>query len=160
MTDPYPTPPSSPDPGQGAGGTYASWLSRVGAVIIDALPTAIVFGVLTALFGDNETTSNSFSFQLSGLPFLVYVLFALAWMVYNVGILQGRTGQSVGKKVLGIKLVHAATGKPVGVGLSIGRYFVHILDSIPCGLGYLWPLWDKENRTFADMILDTRVVKA
>jgi len=29
-----------------------------------------------------------------------------------------------------------------------------------CYLGYLWPLWDAENRTFTDMILNTRVYKA
>jgi hypothetical protein len=44
--------------------------------------------------------------------------------------------------------------------LSVGRYFVHIVDAIPCYLGYLWPLWDSENRTFTDMILNTRVYKA
>jgi hypothetical protein len=54
----------------------------------------------------------------------------------------------------------AGTTEPLGTGLSIGRQFVHILDSLPCLIGYLWPLWDKENRTFADMILDTRVYKA
>ena len=35
-----------------------------------------------------------------------------------------------------------------------------MIDGIPCYLGYLWPLWDKENRTLTDMILDTRVYKA
>jgi uncharacterized RDD family membrane protein YckC len=52
-----------------------------------------------------------------------------------------------------------ATGQPVGVGLAIGRYFVHILDALPCYLGFLWPLWDSKRQTFADKILSTVVVK-
>lgn len=161
MTDSYPAPPP-PLPGQGPGPAHqlAGWWSRVGATIIDVLPIVLVAIVMTALFGDNDTSSNSASFQLSGLPFVIYLLLALAWIAYNFGVLQGGTGQSVGKKVLGTRLVAATTGEPIGFGMSFGRYFVHILDGIPCYLGYLWPLWDKENRTFADMILGTRVVKA
>jgi uncharacterized RDD family membrane protein YckC len=163
MSDPYPAAPP-PFPGQGPGPAsahqLAGWWSRVGASIVDAVPSLIVLVVLTALFGNNDTTSSSASFQLTGLPFVIYLLFALGWLVYNVGVLQGRSGQSLGKRLLGIRLVAATTGQPVGLGLLIARQFVHILDALPCYLGFLWPLWDRENRTFADMILDTRVVKA
>jgi uncharacterized RDD family membrane protein YckC len=137
---------------------YASWISRVGAYIIDVLPTVIVAAVLTALFGDNETTSSSASFQLNGWPALLLFVLSLGWIAFNWGHLQGTTGQTIGKKVVGIA-VHGADGRPLGFGLSFARYFVHILDSLPCCAGYLWPLWDKENRTFADMVMSTRVVK-
>ncbi|MDF1705752.1 MAG: RDD family protein [Aeromicrobium sp.] len=53
----------------------------------------------------------------------------------------------------------AQTGRPLGFGLSFARQIVHVVDAIPCYLGFLWPLWDRENRTFADMMLSTRVVK-
>jgi hypothetical protein len=53
-----------------------------------------------------------------------------------------------------------ATGQPVGGGLGIGRYFLHIVDSIPCYIGYLWPLWDAKKQTFADKLVKTLVVKA
>lgn len=46
------------------------------------------------------------------------------------------------------------------MGLTFARQLVHIVDAIPCFIGYLWPIWDKENRTFADMIMSTRVYKA
>jgi uncharacterized RDD family membrane protein YckC len=44
--------------------------------------------------------------------------------------------------------------------LAIGRSFVHIIDGIPCYLGYLWPLWDAKKQTFADKIMGTVVVNA
>ncbi len=46
------------------------------------------------------------------------------------------------------------------MGAAIGRAFVHIVDSIPCDIGYLWPLWDSKNQTFADKIMGTVVVNA
>ncbi|MRJ75883.1 RDD family protein [Aeromicrobium sp. SMF47] len=158
MTEPYPTSPQAPQ-GASSGG-LASWGSRVAATIIDVLPPLAVAIVLTFVFGSTETSDGQASFELSGLPFVLNLLFGLGWLLYNTGAMQGRTGQSLGKKVMKIALVGAATRQPVGFGLSIARSFLHILDAIPCYIGFLWPLWDKENRTFADMILDTRVVKA
>lgn len=140
--------------------SYAGWLSRVGAAIIDSLPTIVVLAVLAAAFGESETTDSGFSFQLTGLPALVYFLFAIAWFVYNWVIRQGSTGQTVGKKVLGIAMLSADTHQPVGGGLSFARQLVHIVDALPCGLGYLWPIWDREKRTFADMIVSTRVYRS
>ncbi|MDP9183379.1 MAG: RDD family protein, partial [Actinomycetota bacterium] len=84
---------------------------------------------------------------------------ALGWALYNC-YLAGTTGQSTGKKIAGIRLVRELDGQLVGGGLAIGRYFVHILDSLPCLLGFLWPLWDAKKQTFADKILKTLVIKA
>jgi uncharacterized RDD family membrane protein YckC len=85
------------------------------------------------------------------------ILAALAWAVYN-RYLEGSTGQSVGKKMAGTRLVRSQDGQVIGAGLGILRMFVHIVDSIPCYLGYLWPLWDAKRQTFADKILGTLVV--
>ncbi len=62
--------------------------------------------------------------------------------------------------MLGIRLVRELDGQVVGPGLSIGRAFVHVVDSAPLYIGYLWPLWDDNKQTFADKILKTLVVKA
>jgi hypothetical protein len=35
----------------------------------------------------------------------------------------------------------------------------HILDSLPCYLGYLWPLWDAKRQTFADKVMGTVVIE-
>lgn len=149
----------STDP-QASTGTYAGWWSRVGAAIIDALPNTVLFALFTALFGESSTEDSSFTFQLSGLPFVIYLVLAIGWFVYNVVHLQGTTGQTVGKKMLGIAVYGAGTRQPIGRGMSFARQLVHIVDALPCYLGFLWPLWDKENRTFADMIMGSRVYRA
>ena len=155
MTTPPPPPPppggyGPPPPGYGppAGaapvGQYASWGLRVQSALIDWFGPFLVAGILLQI---NRP-----------LGFLVY-LAALGWALYNA-YLQGQTGQSTGKKQAGTRLVHAQTGQFIGGGAGIGRAFVHIVDGIPCYLGYLWPLWDAQKQTFADKIMTTVVVTA
>ncbi|MGH9149097.1 MAG: RDD family protein [Acidimicrobiales bacterium] len=99
-------------------------------------------------------------FLFAGAPALAFLLWlaGLGWIIYQK-VQEGSTGQSIGKKVAGTKLVLEATGQPVGAGLAVGRYFLHILDGI-CLIGYLFPLWDPKKQTFADKILKTVVVMA
>ena len=51
------------------------------------------------------------------------------------------------------------TGQPIGGAQGIVRYFAHILDSITCLIGYLFPLWDEKRQTFADKVMKTVVLK-
>jgi uncharacterized RDD family membrane protein YckC len=174
---PPPPPPAAPDPGAGAASTppppappsygtpppapgygqmpppgyaqpadttpYANWGSRVVGALIDYF----VPGLIAAFFYRVNTALG-----------LLLELAVLGWAIYNK-VLEGQTGQSTGKRIAGTKLISMTTGQPVGVGLAIGRYFVHILDAIPCYIGFLWPLWDAKRQTFADKILSTVVVK-
>ena len=59
---------------------------------------------------------------------------------------------------MGIKLVKAETGQPIGAGMAFVRQIAHILDGIPCYIGYLWPLWDDKRQTFADKVIGTYVI--
>ncbi len=82
---------------------------------------------------------------------------ALGWAIYQA-YLAGETGQSLGKKQAGIRLLGELNGQPIGGGAGIGRYVLHVVDGAPCGLGYLWPLWDPKRQTFADKIIKTVVI--
>jgi uncharacterized RDD family membrane protein YckC len=88
---------------------------------------------------------------------LIVDLAAIVWGLYNA-YQGGVTGQSYGKKIAGTRLIREDNGQPIGGGVGIGRYFLHILDGLPCYLGYLWPLWDSKRQTFADKILKSVVV--
>lgn len=149
-TTPPPPPPGygPPPPGYGppppAAGEYASWGLRVQSALVDWFVPTLIAGIVFRVS--------------SGLGVVLY-LAAFGWALYNA-YLQGEGGQSTGKKMAGTKLVHAQTGQFIGGGAGIGRAFVHIVDGIPCYLGYLWPLWDKQRQTFADKIMTTVVVKA
>lgn len=156
MTDPMSVPPPPPP----SSAEFGSWGARFVAWFIDELPIIVVYFVFALLFGENTAGGGTVSTSLTGLPALVFFLIVIGWLVYNWGLRQGRTGQTIGKGVMNVAVFKAGTTEPLGTGLSIGRTLVHVIDAIPCYLGYLWPLWDAENRTFTDMVLDTRVYKA
>ena len=129
-------------PPAGAGGApaLASWGLRVGGWFVDAVITIIaelIVGAVSKPLG-----------QVAGLAIFVGFTYML-----------GTTGQTPGKKVVGIKVLREADGGLLGFGTALGRALLHILDALPLGIGYLWPLWDSKNQTFADKIVHSVVVK-
>jgi uncharacterized RDD family membrane protein YckC len=88
----------------------------------------------------------------------LFSLLAIAVWAYNRCYQAGTTGQSWGKKVLGLRLISEATGEPIGAGMAFVRDICHILDSLACYIGFLFPIWDARRQTFADKIIHTVVV--
>ncbi|MDR7274428.1 RDD family protein [Catenuloplanes atrovinosus] len=149
--------------GYGAPASYASWFHRVGATLVDGLIVA-PFSILAYLIDGPGTQTDAATGLVTpttpGPIYWVLVLLGVLLSVYNQIWLQGRTGQSWGKKALGIKLISENDGQPIGPLLVFVRGICHILDGIPCYIGYLWPIWDDKNQTFADKIMKTVVVSA
>ena len=145
-------------PGTYMGRRLANWLQRVGAALIDDLIGVVpvfVIGILVGAFsGGND--SGGISAGGGALLGLAYLGSFVLW-VYNRAILQGRTGQSWGKKALNLRLVRMADGQPLGGLMCFVRDIVHVLDGI-CLIGYLWPLWDARRQTFADKIMNSVVL--
>jgi len=157
-------------PGYGAPALdYANWFKRVGSYLIDALLTSLAgfplwigYGILiasaeTTTNPDGTTTTSMNGGGVSLLLILIGVITSVAFFVWNTCMKQGRTGYSIGKNALGMKLISEQTGQPIGAGMAFVRYLCHILDSI-CYIGYLWPLWDSKRQTFADKIMKTVVI--
>ena len=148
----YSNPASTPTSNVG----YASWIQRVGAYLIDALVT-VPFSVAAVVFGQ-ETDPVT---KVPSYSTIYWVLSAvgIALWGFNRWYLAGKTGQSWGRKVLGIRLVGEATGQPIGAGMAFVRDLAHIVDSVICLIGYLFPLWDAKKQTIADKLVKTLVVR-
>jgi uncharacterized RDD family membrane protein YckC len=144
QSEPY---PSAPYPGGNTmlASPYASWIQRVGAYLIDIAPIIVVDLILGRI-----------SVVLSVLIWLAGV----AWTAYNRWYQAGTTGQSLGKKVLKLRLVSEETGQPIGMLMAFVRDICHIIDSVICFIGYLFPLWDAKRQTIADKIVKTVVIPA
>jgi uncharacterized RDD family membrane protein YckC len=139
--------PSAPYPGGAipTASQYASWIQRVGAYLIDVAPIIVldlVLGRISVLLG------------------LLVWLAGIAWTAYNRWYQAGTTGQSLGKKVLNLRLVSEETGQPIGTLMAFVRDICHIIDSAICLVGYLFPLWDSKRQTIADKIVKTVVIPA
>lgn len=138
-----------------------NWIQRVAGYIIDdlvPLPGAVIAAIaLTAGSGvDPQTGTTTYSaaaWAFAGIGWLL----ALVLGAWNRWFRAGRTGQSVGKQVLGLKLVSERTGQPIGAGMAFVRDLAHIIDSIICYIGWLFPLWDAKRQTIADKLVGTLV---
>ncbi|MDX1872270.1 RDD family protein [Mycolicibacterium sp. 120266] len=128
----------------------ASWAARAGALAVDVL-----FGVAAvAVLGLLVWISPWQGWQW-WLYVVVLVLFGGA-VVVNRWLLPAWTGWTLGRAVAGIRVV-GRTGARVGVIRLIARDAAHLLDTAPLLVGWLWPLWDRRGRTFADFLLRTEV---
>lgn len=151
--------------------SYAGWWQRVGATILDGL-IAIPFlipGMVVLLAGPTEVKFRNDGFDGAGLyeepttgtvglAVLVYLAGFVAYLIFYCRRVS-RVGSSLGMSATGYRIIDANTGGNISMGKSIGRWFARYLSALPCYLGYLWPLWDAENRTFHDMIVQTRAVR-
>ena len=116
----------------------ARWGTRAAGYLIDIAPALILSLLLSR-----------------GSQFLSLAV-SLGYTAY-MGYLDGITGQTPGKAIMGTRLVDQQ-GNVIGSGAGIGRKFLHIVDSIICGLGYLLPIVDAKRQTIADKIMATYVV--
>lgn len=170
---PPPPPPSGgylpPPPGPTIRGLprqgYTPWLTRVGARLIDSVPLAVILAVgwlvlqnsVDSLCVANDVDQIcSVGYSTVGMTVMWgAVLAGLAYLVWNYGYRQGRTGSSIGKSVLKFKVVSENTGEPIGFGMSVLRQIVHVIDIAIFYIGYLFPLWTAKRQTLADKIMAT-----
>jgi uncharacterized RDD family membrane protein YckC len=155
-------------PGYGApGGELATWLPRVGATLLDFLILApfwiiaiIVISSTTKVGTYDPTTGVTTGGGVSGAGLgiaAVLYLGAFAFSLYQL-YRQGTTGQTIGKKVVGIRVIREVDGQYTGFGMAFVRGLAHFLDAVACYIGYLWPLWDAKRQTFADKVCGTVVI--
>ncbi len=139
---------------------YASWGRRVGAYLLDALVIAvpfIVIIVIALLAGNPEEDDGTW-----GIIGIAYLLTIVAPFIYFT-VMQGReSGQTLGKRWVGIRVAADSTGRSIGYGRAFGRYaitFVFWLIVIPAILDYLWPLWDRKKQALHDKVVGSVVVR-
>lgn len=146
----------------------ASWGLRVWATLIDLLVVSpLLIGGLVALFTSVKpaTYDDTGNVVRLGGPtgtgiftlLLCYAgVFAVSlWQLYR----QGTTGQTLGKRAAGIRVLKHSTLQPTGFGGAFVRALAHVVDCLPCGFGYVAPLWDSNNKTFADQLCGTLVLR-
>lgn len=120
----------------------AGFGERLIGFIIDAVALGIVGGVL-------GVSINPAGGSLLG------ILIAAAYQWY---FLTQRDGQTLGKMVMGIRVVKV-DGSKISDADAVLRFVGYIINSPVLLLGWLWALWDDRSQGWHDKIARTYVVK-
>jgi uncharacterized RDD family membrane protein YckC len=146
-----------------------AYLIDVAIALIGLIP--MVIGTIVLAVGASDTvTTDEFGSTTStgdfdpalavvgGLLITLGALISIGITIWNRIFKMGRTGQSVGKKVVGLYLLDDKTGRPVGAGMTFLREIVNGLVNQVFYLGWLWMLWDADRQTLGDKAVHSSVV--
>ena len=90
-----------------------------------------------------------------GVCFLGFVMVAFVYLRALA-----KSGQTWGRRIVGIKVVRTDNGQAPGWGKAIGRTLFSYISSWIFYLGYFWMIWDDQKQTWHDKVADTYVVQA
>lgn len=137
----------------GGPGELAQWPQRAIGFLVDI--ALLIPGYLLIFLGMPKIDARGNAGSI-GITYFIGMLYMLGIQIWNRWI-KGGQGQTIGRKVAGVKLVNTQ-GQPIGAGMAFVRDLAHVIDSLICYVGWLFPLWDAKRQTIADKILNTSVV--
>ena len=141
------------------GPTLAGVGRRFVARLIDGL---ILLTIDAAFFGPaivlDEMGFEAFTAIFGVLAFLSYIF---GPPVYEV-VMIGRSGQTLGKRVMGIRVVGARAAEKISFGTASGRTAVVFVSGVLFPLVlivFAWALWDQRNQGLHDKAAGTIVIR-
>ena len=138
-------------------------LARFGARVLDAIIVAVVLVALFFLLASMWNSSDAADFSGFGVTsILVSLIVGVGYEVVQIAL----WGQTLGKRMIGIKVIHAAHGGLPGWGKAFGRWAIPgLLALIPLVgwllsiLCYVSATWDRVYQGWHDKAAGTLVTK-
>lgn len=141
----------------------ASRLTRLGAAVIDGIIAMVVLIPIMSFMGVWDQISEDGTLPLS-TTIMLSIIGIVLFLLIN-GYFLAQNGQTVGKKVLDIKIVDLNGNKPEFVSLIAKRYLpLWVISQIPF-IGGIFGLIDtlfifrEDRRCIHDIIAGTKVVE-
>jgi uncharacterized RDD family membrane protein YckC len=135
-------PSYQPTGGDGPSGPRAGFWRRFVAALLDGIIVGVVGSIIGQILGGGNGAEG------------IVLLLGIAYYTY----LEGSSGQTLGKKALGIRVIDLGGGGSIGYGRAFIRYIGRYVSGIVLLLGYLWMIWDKEKQTWHDKFANSVVV--
>jgi uncharacterized RDD family membrane protein YckC len=130
---------------------------RILATIVDGLIFGALFTVMSMLFGN--ITSVGFADWNGSMPALPTLLYGVIVVLYYI-LLEGYLGQTLGKMLLGIKVVREDNGEVPGLGGATMRTLLRLVDGLFSYLvAFISVLISGKNQRLGDMAAHTLVVR-
>ncbi|MGW6198152.1 RDD family protein [Kribbella sp. NPDC055110] len=118
-------------------------------IVVFILATLIVGGASKGLADSSPEESGAALGGFIGALFTVWWLTGLLTIGYEL-LMTAFKGQTVGKMIMGIKVVKSADGQVPGIGPAFMRWLLPLIGAALCGIGallvYLSPLFDSSGR--------------
>lgn len=154
------TPPAY-QPGPAPGIRYSSRLGRLLAYFIDGFVIGILAGI-PYFIGIMLVTLGAGSDSGGGILALVGTVFLVIGFIIAVLYkpwMWSRDGQTVGYKVMRLRVVRASDGGPVSGGQAIGRLLGYIVSGFLFSLGFIWIAFDEKRQGWHDKLAGTVVIE-
>lgn len=87
-----------------------------------------------------------------------YYVTAVVMNLFYFTYFHGTTGQTLGKRMLGMKVVRS-TGEPIRTGVAFLRWAGYIVSGLIFNLGFLWIAFDGRKQGWHDKIAGTCVIR-
>jgi uncharacterized RDD family membrane protein YckC len=144
-----------------AGGQqHAEFGQRAIAIIVDTIIMAVLIAVVTSLLAVTILGGAGFSPGTIFAAGLTLQVVALAVGLGYFIVLEASGGQTLGKKLVSIKVVDER-GRDIGWGASVIRNLLRIVDALPTLyiIGIVLILLSDDDQRLGDMVANTSVVK-
>lgn len=109
-----------------------------------------------------EFTVNGDAQSLDGAAGGLFSLGLAVWLFFIYGLVQGRSGQTPGKKLTGIRVVDSEN-RPPGIARATGRTLMWFVDAfpyfIPWLVGFSFAVVRSDRRRVGDLAAGTWVVR-
>ena len=129
---------------------------RVLATIVDGIVLSVIFWLFSALFGTTSAEGGEVSASVSGLPSLIVFVLAFAYYI----LMEGYLGQTLGKMLLGIKVVREGSDGTPGLKAAAIRTVLRIVDGFFFYIvAFIAVLASHQNQRLGDMAAHTLVVR-
>ena len=137
--------------------------ARFGARVLDAIIVGVVFFVLILVLAAGSASTDAADISgFSVMGILIGLVVGVGYEVLQIAV----WGQTLGKRIVGVKVIHAAHGGLPGWGKAFGRWAIPgLLALIPLVgwilsiLCYLSATWDRVYQGWHDKAAGTLVIR-
>ncbi len=147
--------------------TLSTPIRRLGAALLDnvimgALSVFIFIPVVSSqMFYYTSYSGNMPNNMMNGFVFskTIFLIFAYSIGMLVIQIYFWSKSQSIGKAILGMKVVDTYSQEPLGLGKMVIRELIgKWISGLVMSLGYIWILIDKDHQGWHDKLISSYVV--
>lgn len=132
---------------------------RIVATIVDGLVIGALYSAMAGTFG-TITTDGGATHWTATMPWGGSLAYAVVVALYFI-LLEGYRGQTLGKMLVGVKVVNEATGAPPGLAGATVRTVLRVVDGLLSYLvAFIVVLASAKRQRLGDMAARTLVVRA